>query len=73
MVEEKVAEVVAVGVHARLLAEAGRPEEGKRLEGPQCGLALCHCYRAAGDWNEMEKIGDFFCETSGGRNWKVMR
>lgn len=31
MVEEKVPEVVAVGINSRLLAETGRPEEGKRL------------------------------------------
>jgi len=48
MIEEKVPEVVAIGIHSGLLAQAGGPEELEGLQGAKGRLALGHRHRAAG-------------------------
>lgn len=50
MIEEKVPEVVAIGIHSGLLAQAGGPEELEGLQGAKGRLALGHRHRAAGHW-----------------------
>lgn len=54
VVEQKISEVVAVGIHARLFAQARGPEEGKRLQCSKGRLTLGHCRGAAGYWKREE-------------------
>lgn len=63
MIEEKVPKVVAVGIHAGLLAQTGWPKELKGLQGTQGGLALGHRHRAAGHckWKRGERRCTTLC------------
>ena len=48
MVDQEILELVTVGVHARLLAQTRRLEEGEGLERSEGGLALGHGRGGAG-------------------------
>lgn len=52
MVEQEVAEGVALRIHVRLSTEAGRLEERERLQGFQGSLAFRHGHGRAGNCEE---------------------
>lgn len=59
MVEEKVSEVVAVGINAWLLAEAGGTKERECLQRSKGCLALGHRCGAAGHCNRQRRQVSF--------------
>lgn len=59
MIEEKVSEVVAVGINARLLAEAGGAKERERLQRSKGCLALGHRCGTAGHCNRQRRQFSF--------------
>lgn len=59
MIEDKVSEVVAVGINARFLAEAGGAKERERLQRPKGCLALGHRCGTAGHCNRQRRQFSF--------------
>lgn len=48
MIEEEIPKVIAVGIHAGLLAQASGSKELKGLQRAQRRLTFCNSHRAAG-------------------------
>lgn len=48
MIEEEIPKMIAIGIHAGLLAQARGSKELKRLQRAQRCLTFCNRHRAAG-------------------------
>lgn len=55
MIEQEVPKIITVRIDARLLAQAGGPEKGKRLQRPEGGLTFRYGNGAAGNCKEKGK------------------
>lgn len=55
MIEQKIPEMIAIGIHAGLLAQAGGAKELKCLQRTQRRLAFCDRHRAAGHCKDNER------------------
>jgi len=48
MVKQEIPKMIAIGIHARLLAKAGGPKELESLQRSQRRLAFCNSHCATG-------------------------